>query len=76
MVVYARHHEDVVVVVAAEVVPVLVVAAAEHQLAVRAAAIVDRRQVVSHGAQVRELHVPLADALTTARQRRQPTLHR
>ena len=42
----------------------------------RAAAVVDGRQVVSHRAQVGELHVPLADTLTSAWQYLQPTLHR
>jgi len=64
---HVRHHEDVVGVVAPEVVPVLVIPAAEDQLVVRAAAIVDGRQVVAHGAQVRELHVALVYTLAAAR---------
>jgi len=62
-----RHHEDVVCVVTSEVIPVLVISAAEHELLMGAAAVVDGRQVITHRAQVRELHVPLADTLTTAR---------
>ena len=72
---YIRHHEDVVGVVAPEVIPVLVIPAAENQLMMGAAAVVDGRQVVTYRAQVRELHVALADALTSARQRLQPALH-
>jgi len=74
--VHVRHHEHVVGVVAAEVVPVLVIPAAEDELVMRAAAVVDGGQVVADGAQVRELHVALADALAAASQRLQPTFHR
>ena len=48
-------------------IPVLVISAAENELLMRAAAVVDGRQVITYGAQVRELHVTLGDALTTAR---------
>ena len=53
------------------------ISAAEHQLLVRAAAVVDGRQVVAHHARVRKLRViALRDALASARQRLQPTIHR
>ena len=46
---------------AAEVVPALVVAAAEQAGVVHTAAVVDGRQVVADGADVREVHVLLHD---------------
>jgi len=54
----------------------MVISAAENQLLVSAATVVDGRQVIAYRAQVRELHVSLADALTSARQRFQPAFHR
>jgi len=62
-----RHHEDVIGVVTAEVIPVLMISAAEYELLMSAAAVVDGRQVITHGAQVRELHVTLVDTLASAR---------
>jgi len=64
---FVRHHEDVIGVVTPEMIPVLMISAAEYELLMSAAAVVDSRQIITHGAQVRELHVTLVDTLTSAR---------
>ena len=67
---YVQRTNEVVGLDAAEVVPALVVATAQQAVVVHTAAVVDVRQIVVDGADVREVDVLLHDAFSAAHQRR------